>query len=464
MDPKTLAARFPGDFVFGVATAAFQIEGATKADGRKPSIWDAFSNMPGRVHNRDNGDVACDHYNRLDEDLDLIKELGVEAYRFSIAWPRVYPDGTGPLNEKGLDFYDRLVDGCKQRGIKTFATLYHWDLPLTLMGDGGWTARSTAYAFQRYAQTVIRRLGDRLDAVATFNEPWCSVILSHLLGIHAPGEQNMQATLHAAHYTNLAHGLGVEAIRAEAPKLPVGIVYNAMSVIPATQTEADLAAAKRAEDFHNDMFFGPLFKGAYPQDLIEAYEPIMPVIEENDLKTINQKIDWWGLNYYTPMRVAADPNPDAPYPAHIQAPAVKPEKTDIGWEIDSTGLSHVVRDLYSKYDLPDCYITENGAAYNMGVGADGEVDDQPRLDYYADHLSVTADLIKEGFPMRGYFAWSLMDNFEWAEGYKMRFGLVHVDYETQVRTVKKSGKWYSELASEFPKGNFASTKAPEAAE
>jgi beta-glucosidase len=464
MDPKKLAARFPGDFVFGVATAAFQIEGASKADGRKPSIWDAFSNMPGRVHNRDNGDVACDHYNRLDDDLDLIKELGVEAYRFSIAWPRVYPDGTGPLNERGLDFYDRLVDGCKQRGIKTYATLYHWDLPLALMGDGGWTARSTAYAFQRYAQTVIRRLGDRLDAVATFNEPWCSVILSHLLGIHAPGERNMQATLHAAHYTNLAHGLGVEAIRTEAPNLPVGIVYNAMSIIPATQTEADLAAARRVEDFHNDMFFGPLFKGAYPTDLIEAYEPIMPDIEENDLKVISQKIDWWGLNYYTPMRVAADPNPDAPYPAHIQAPAVKPEKTDIGWEIDSTGLSHVVRDLYSKYELPDCYITENGAAYNMDVGADGEVDDQPRLDYYVDHLSVTADLIQEGFPMRGYFAWSLMDNFEWAEGYKMRFGLVHVDYETQVRTVKKSGKWYSELASEFPKGNFANTKGAEAAE
>ncbi|MGV3552270.1 GH1 family beta-glucosidase [Rhizobium sp.] len=458
MDPKKLAARFPGDFVFGVATASFQIEGATKADGRKPSIWDAFSNMPGRVHNRDNGDVACDHYNRLDEDLDLIKELGVEAYRFSIAWPRVYPDGTGSLNEKGLDFYDRLVDGCKQRGIKTYATLYHWDLPLALMGDGGWTARSTAYAYQRYAQAVIRRLGDRLDAVATFNEPWCSVILSHLLGIHAPGERNMQATLHAAHYTNLAHGLGVEAVRAEAPKLPVGIVYNAMSIIPATQGEADLAAARRAEDFHNDMFFGPVFKGAYPKSLIEACAPIMPVIENKDLEIISQKIDWWGLNYYTPMRVAADPNPEAPYPAHSQAPAVKPDKTDIGWEIDSTGLTHVVRDLYSKYHLPDCYITENGAAYNMGVGADGEVDDQPRLDYYADHLTVTADLIKEGFPMRGYFAWSLMDNFEWAEGYKMRFGLVHVDYETQVRTVKKSGKWYSELASEFPKGNFANAK------
>ncbi|MDB5555272.1 MAG: bglSch [Rhizobium sp.] len=464
MDPKKLAARFPGDFVFGVATAAFQIEGATKADGRKPSIWDAFSNMPGRVHNRDNGDVACDHYNRLDEDLDLIKEMGVEAYRFSIAWPRIYPDGTGPLNEKGLDFYDRLVDGCKQRGIKTFATLYHWDLPLALMGDGGWTARSTAHAFQRYAQTVIRRLGDRLDAVATFNEPWCSVILSHLYGIHAPGERNMQAMLYAAHYTNLAHGLGIEAIRAEAPKLPAGIVYNAMSVIPASESAEDKAAAARAEDFHNGLFFGPVFKGEYPQAVLGAFEPIMPKIEEGDLKIISQKIDWWGLNYYTPLRVAHDPSPEAVFPATIQAPFVHPEKTDIGWEIDSSGLSHVVRDLYGKYDLPDCYITENGAAYNMGVGSDGKVDDQPRLDYYVDHLSVTSDLIKEGFPMRGYFAWSLMDNFEWAEGYKMRFGLVHVDYETQVRTVKKSGKWYSKLAQEFPKGNHASSDRAEAAE
>jgi beta-glucosidase len=464
MDPKTLAARFPGDFVFGVATAAFQIEGASKADGRKPSIWDAFSKMPGRVYNRDNGDVACDHYNRLDEDLDLIQELGVQAYRFSIAWPRVYPDGVGPLNEKGLDFYDRLIDGCKARGIKTFATLYHWDLPLALMGDGGWTARSTAHAFQRYAQTVIRRLGDRLDAVATFNEPWCSVILSHLLGVHAPGERNMQAALHAAHYTNLAHGMGVEAIRSEAPRLPVGIVYNAMSIIPATDSEEDRAAAARHDAFHNGIFFDPVFKGRYPEDVLAAYGDIMPKIEDGDLATISQKIDWWGLNYYTPARVRHDPDPNAAFPATQPAPFVKPGKTDIGWEIDSSGLAHVVRDLYAKYDLPECYITENGAAYNMGPDESGEIDDQPRLDYYADHLSVTADLIREGYPFRGYFAWSLMDNFEWAEGYRMRFGLVHVDYETQKRTIKKSGKWYRELAGQFPKGNHVGHEMPVAAE
>ncbi|MBB6180689.1 beta-glucosidase [Rhizobium flavum] len=452
-DPKILAARFPGDFIFGVATASFQIEGATKEDGRKPSIWDAFSNMPGRVYGRHNGDVACDHYHRLDEDLDLIKAMGVSAYRFSIAWPRIIPEGVGRVNEKGLDFYDRLVDGCKARGIKTFATLYHWDLPLALMGDGGWTARSTAYAFQRYAKVVMSRLGDRLDAVATFNEPWCSVWLSHLYGEHAPGERNMEAALHAMHYTNLAHGLGVEAIREVTPNVPVGLVLNAHSVIAGSESTEDKAAAERAFDFHNGAFFGPVFKGEYPPALLEALGDRMPKIEEGDLATISGKLDWWGLNYYTPMRVADDAARSGDFPWTKDAPPKSDQKTDIGWEIYAPALKLLVEDLYRRYDLPQMYITENGAAYNMGVGADGEVDDQPRLDYYADHLSVCADLIGDGFPLRGYFAWSLMDNFEWAKGYQMRFGLVHVNYDTQIRTIKKSGKWYSALASEFPKGN-----------
>lgn len=452
IDPKTLAARFPGDFLFGVATASFQIEGSTKVDGRKPSIWDAFSNMPGRVFGRHNGDIACDHYNRWEADLDLIKEMGVSAYRFSIAWPRIIPDGTGPINETGLDFYDKLIDGCKARGIKTYATLYHWDLPLTLMGDGGWTSRNTAYAFQRYAKIVMARLGDRLDAVATFNEPWCSVWLSHLYGIHAPGERNMEAALAALHYTNLAHGLGIDAIRQVAPQVPAGLVLNAHSVIAGSDSAADQAAAERAFQFHNGAFFGPVFKGEYPADMMEALGDRMPPIEEGDLAIISQKLDWWGLNYYTPMRVAADATDGAVYPATVDAPPVSTVKTDIGWEVYAPALKSLVETLYDRYDLPVCYITENGACYNMGV-ENGEVDDQPRLDYYAEHLGVVADLIKDGFPMRGYFAWSLMDNFEWAQGYSMRFGLVHVDYDTQVRTVKKSGKWYSELAAQFPAGN-----------
>ncbi len=452
IEAKTLARRFPGDFVFGVATASFQIEGATKMDGRKPSIWDAFSNMPGRVFGRHNGDIACDHYNRLDEDLDLIKSLGVEAYRFSIAWPRIIPEGVGPINEKGLDFYDRLVDGLKARNIKAFATLYHWDLPLALMGDGGWTSRTTAYAFQRYAKTVIARLGDRLDAVATFNEPWCSVWLSHLYGIHAPGERNMDAALHALHFTNLAHGLGVDAIRSERPNLPAGIVINAHSIYPGSDGEADKAAAERAFDFHNGVFFGPIFKGEYPESFMSALGHRMPEIEDGDMATISRPLDWWGLNYYTPMRVSDDKTPGAEYPATVNAKPVSDVKTDIGWEVFAPALGQLVETLNARYDLPDCYITENGACYNMDV-EDGVVDDQPRLDYIAEHLSVTADLIAKGYPMRGYFAWSLMDNFEWAEGYRMRFGIVHVDYETQVRTIKKSGHWYKALAEEFPGGN-----------
>ncbi len=458
MDPRTLSERFPGDFLFGVATAAFQIEGASKADGRKPSIWDAFSNMPGRVFGRHNGDVACDHYNRLEEDLDLIKALGVSAYRFSIAWPRIVPEGTGAVNEKGLDFYDRLVDGLKARGIKAFATLYHWDLPLSLMGDGGWTARQTAHAFERYARVVTARLGDRLDAVATFNEPWCSVWLSHLYGIHAPGERNLDAALHALHVTNLAHGLGVAAIRSERPQLPVGIVLNAHQTYAGSDAAEDLAAEKRAFDFHNGVFFGPVFAGAYPEGFMSALGHRMPPIEPGDMEAIHQELDWWGLNYYTPMRVLADPAPGADYPATLPAPAVSDVKTDIGWEVCAPALGDLIRRLNAAYRLPECYITENGACYNMGV-ENGAVDDQPRLDYIAEHLAVTADLIAEGYAMRGYFAWSLMDNFEWAEGYRMRFGIVHVDYDTQVRTIKKSGHWYKALAAQFPKGNHARSAA-----
>jgi beta-glucosidase len=381
--------------------------------------------------------------------------MGVEAYRFSMAWPRIIPEGVGRINEPGLDFYDRLVDGCKARGIKTYATLYHWDLPLALMGDGGWTSRSTAYAFQRYAKVVMARLGDRLDAVATFNEPWCSVWLSHLYGIHAPGERNMEAALHAMHYTNLAHGLAVEAIRHVSPDVPVGLVLNAHSVMPETSGEADKVAAERAFDFHNGAFFGPVFKGDYPQSLLSALRHKMPKVEDGDLAIINQKLDWWGLNYYTPMRVADDASQEVEFPATKAAPFISQNKTDIGWEIYPSAMKDLVVDLYARYDLPPMYITENGAAYNMEL-VNGDVDDQPRLDYYAEHLSVAADLIREGYELKGYFAWSLMDNFEWAEGYRMRFGLVHVDYQTQVRTIKKSGKWYRALASEFPKGNHSS--------
>ena len=440
--PQKLARRFPDAFLFGVATASYQIEGAATEDGRKPSIWDAFSHMPGRVKGGDTGDEACDHYNRLDADLDLMAALGVEAYRFSIAWPRILPDGTGAINAKGFDFYDRLLDGLKARGIKAFATLYHWDLPLALMGRGGWTDRGTAEAFADYAGIVTRRLGDRLDTIVTFNEPWCSVYLGHLVGVHAPGERSMQAAMSALHVTNLAHGLGVQAIRAERPDLPVGIVLNAMSVMAASDSDADRKAAERANDFHNGVFFGPLFKGAYPHSVLEGCPVLEGHIKDGDLETIHQPLDFWGLNYYTPMRVRDDAASQFPHVA--TAPAVRPEKTDIGWEIEPLGLSHVVKDLYGRYTLPEFYITENGAADNTEV-ENGAVSDTMRLDYIATHLSVVADLIAENYPLKGYFAWSLMDNFEWAEGYRMRFGIVHVDYDTQVRTLKNSALWYRDL-------------------
>ncbi|TPW30697.1 GH1 family beta-glucosidase [Pararhizobium mangrovi] len=444
-DAKTLAERFPKDFLFGVATASYQVEGAVAEDGRKPSIWDAFSKMPGRVYEGHTGEVACDHYHRLEDDLDLMVSLGIEAYRFSIAWPRIVPEGVGPVNEAGLDFYDRLLDGCRDRGIKTFATLYHWDLPLMLMGDGGWAARSTAHAFERYARIVTARLGDRLDAIATFNEPWCSVWLSHLYGVHAPGERSMDAALAALHTTNLAHGFGVQAIRGERSDLPVGIVYNPMAVIPASDSDEDRAAAERGFDFHNGSFFGPAFKGAYPESFMEAFADRMPAIEPDDMATIAQKLDFIGINYYFPMRVHDDASSDAVFPRTKEGAPVKPEKTDIGWEIDSDGLSFVIRKLAERYDLPDLYITENGACYNMGPDADGIVHDAPRITYLEDHLSVVADLAADGIALKGYFCWSLMDNFEWAEGYKMRFGLVHVNYETLERTPKESAVWYRDL-------------------
>lgn len=444
VSPQDLAKRFPPEFLFGVATAAYQIEGAAAEDGRKPSIWDAFSKMPGRVFEGHSGDVACDHYHRWEADLDLVRSLGVDAYRFSIAWPRILPDGRGPVNEKGLDFYDRLIDGMLARGLKVYPTLYHWDLPLMLAGDGGWTARSTAEAFADYAGIVVQRLGDRMDALATINEPWCICHLSHLYGIHAPGEKSPEAFAAAVHTLNLAHGLGVEAARSVRSDLPMGIVLNAYSIYPATDRAEDRAAAERAFAFHNGVFFGPLFEGAYPAGFLETCGASMD-IRDGDLDTIRQPLDWWGLNYYTPWRVRADADPQAAYP---KAVAVPPQDdvpvTDIGWEVHAPGLSDLLKDLHARYDLPDCYITENGACYN-DEPVDGVIDDQRRIDYLDGHFGAVMDAREAGVPVKGYFLWSLMDNFEWAEGYRMRFGIVHVDYDSQVRTLKASAHWYRHL-------------------
>lgn len=471
-DPEKLASRFDKDFMWGVATASYQIEGATREDGRGPSIWDAFSNMPGRVFEGHNGDIACDHYNRWEEDLDLIQSMGVKAYRFSIAWPRIIPDGRGEVNQRGLDFYDRLLDGLVARGIKAFPTLYHWDLPLNLAGYGGWTDRDTATAFADYTTAVVKRLGDRIDALATFNEPWCSTYLGHWIGKHAPGERSIDAALAAVHITNLAHGLGVQAARAERADIQMGTVLNAQSIYPASQSDADKAAAERSFQFNNGVFFDPLFKGQYPDLVMEALGDRLK-IQDGDLEVIHQPLDWWGFNYYFPATVRAavseadrggltgvgamgkfqsDLDAAAQFLDLQSVPSSSSNvRTDIGWEIVPEGMTHLLTSVYQRYDLPPVYITENGACYNTEPDANGEIEDQERLEYLLSHLGALADASEGGVPVKGYFAWSLMDNFEWAEGYRMRFGLVYVDYETQERTIKKSGHWYSDFVSRNPR-------------
>lgn len=445
MTAKALASRFPQNFTFGVATAAYQIEGAAQTGGRGPSIWDAFSHMPGRVYQEHTGNVACDHYNRLEEDLDLIAQLGVSAYRFSIAWPRVIAQGRGAINEEGLDFYDRLFDGLKARGLKAFPTLYHWDLPLALMATGGWIDRDTSDAFADYTSLIVRRFGDRIDALATFNEPWCSSYLGHFEGKHAPGERSLDAALAATHVINLSHGKSVLAARAERSDIVMGVVLNSISTYAGSDAPEDVAAAERFFQFHNDIYLGPMFAGCYADDFMAQYEAKLRM-QDGDLSVIHQPLDWWGYNYYFPATVVQDTSPDATFPAAREvASTTSNHRTDIGWEVKSDGLTHHLKMAYDRYDLPPCYITENGACYNMGPGADGQIDDQPRLDYLIDHIGKAADAIDAGIPLKGYFAWSLMDNYEWAEGYKMRFGIVHVDYDTQLRTIKKSGHWYTDL-------------------
>jgi len=436
----------PKEFIFGVATAAYQIEGAVEIDGRGPSIWDAFSQTKGKVKNNDTGQVACDHYHLWESDLDLIKTLNVDAYRFSFSWPRIQPDGTGAINEKGLAFYDRLIEGCLERNLQPYATLYHWDLPLALQHAGGWTHRDTAKAFADFAELITRRYGDRLASIATFNEPWCSSMLGYLYGVHAPGIKDLAQTLKAVHHQHLAHGLAVERIKNVKPSLPTGIVLNLQSIYPGSDSHEDEQASVRHEIFNNGIFLNPLFRGDYPKPFIEELGQHLPDEWEADLSTINQPLDFWGLNYYTPERVQNNLNKDADYPRTMKAPAKAGiDRTDIGWEIDASAFQDLLIDVYAKYTLPPCYITENGACFNEGP-EDGVVNDAKRQQYLEQHIDAVANACATGIPVRGYFAWSLMDNFEWAEGYAMRFGLVHVDYDTQVRTTKESGKWYANLA------------------
>lgn len=430
---------FPPFFVFGVATSAYQIEGATRADGRGPSIWDTFCQQPGRISDGSSGDLACDHYHRLDADLDLIKSLGVDAYRFSVAWPRVQPSGQGPANEQGLDFYERLVDGLLARGLAPYLTLYHWDLPQALQDAGGWANRDTAYRFAEYSRLVAERLGDRVKSYATLNEPWCSSILSYEIGEHAPGLRDRRLALAAAHHLLLGHGEAVAALRDAVPNADLGIVLNLNPAYPATNEARDVAAARLFDGTFNRWFLDPLLRGEYPADVWDAYGADVPEVHAGDLARIAAPIDFLGVNYYSRGFISADGNAkpqDAAY-------------TEMGWEVYPQGLTDLLVRLQRDYPIPPLFITENGAAYPDTLDGD-HVHDGERVRYFETHLDAVAHAARLGVPVHGYFAWSLMDNFEWAYGYSRRFGLVYVDYGNQRRVLKDSARWYRDLLARVP--------------
>lgn len=439
--PADSPIRHP-DFLYGVATAAFQIEGEIHTDGRVDSIWDTFCREPGRVLNGDTGEPACKHYLLWEQDLDLLQELGVDAYRLSIAWPRVM-SARGEVNELGLAFYERLIDGLIARGIKPVVTLYHWDLPAYLEEKGGWLNRETAYAFAEYAEVVVARLGDKVTHWATFNEPFCSAFLGYYIGVHAPGYQEEAWAYTAAHHLLLAHGLALPIMRRLAPGSQHGIVLNFTPAYPASDRPEDIAAADRADIIDVHWFICPLLTGEYPAGYFNRHPALKPVIFPGDMELIAQKNDFMGVNFYT-RHVMRDNDGKSEI-----VPQTGAEHTHIGWEVYPQALTELLVKLHQTYsNLPPLYITENGMAGDDHLTADGQVHDLQRVRYYERHLKAVGDAMAQGVDMRGYFAWSLMDNFEWAFGYSQRFGLVYVDYETQARVVKRSGELYKAWIAE----------------
>ncbi|MFE7956036.1 GH1 family beta-glucosidase [Streptomyces sp. NPDC057413] len=437
-------AAFPADFLWGTATSAYQIEGAVAEDGRSPSIWDTFSHTPGRTAGGDHGDVACDHYHRWREDIALMRRLDVNAYRLSVAWPRVMPGGDGPVNPKGLAFYDELVDGLLEAGITPSVTLYHWDLPQALQDRGGWPERHTALAFADYAAAVAERLGDRVRLWTTLNEPLCSAWIGHLEGRMAPGWRDLTAAVRASYHLLLGHGLAVQAIRAAVPHAEVGIVNNLSPIHPATDRADDRAAARRLDGHTNRWWLDPVHGRGFPADMRQVYGVDLPE-RSGDPEVIAAPLDWLGLNYYFPQTVAHDPDPAAPAPYVRTVSRAGVPRTGMDWEIDASGIESLLLRLTEDYGARRLYITENGSAYPDVVRPDGTVDDPERRAYLEAHLSACASALRKGVPLAGYFAWSLLDNFEWAYGYDKRFGLVHVDYTTQKRTIKGSGHRYAEI-------------------
>ena len=461
---------FPPDFLFGVATAAYQIEGAAHEDGRRDSIWDAFCRVPGAVVNADNGDVACDHYHRYADDVRMMAELGIQTYRFSTSWARIRPDG-GPVNPLGLDFYSRLVDELLENNIKPWLTLYHWDLPQALEDKGGWAKRDTAYLFADYAASVHDVLGDRVDAWTTLNEPWCASFLSYIGGEHAPGRQSVADGLAAGHHLLLAHGLAIQALRSRDERLQLGITLNLTVADPVDPTDAgDVDAARRIDGQFNRFFLDPIFHGDYPSDVLADLDGLglTEHIRPGDLGIIGTRIEALGVNYYHGDALSSTP-PAAAAELTTAAPSERPKRspfpaadavyfhprglpvTAMGWEVQPDGLTRLLARIHREYTGPAgvaLYVTENGAAYDDTVEADGSVRDAERVEFLRAHLAAIQDAIEQGVPVGGYFYWSLMDNFEWAWGYAKRFGLVRVDYETQERTLKDSAIEYRRIIGE----------------
>ncbi len=459
--------QFPADFLWGSATASYQVEGAVDEDGRGQSIWDTFSATPGKVLDADTGAVAADHYHRMTEDVALMKRIGLHAYRFSLAWPRIQPTGSGGFNSKGLDFYSRLVDELVDGGIDPVVTLYHWDLPQALEDAGGWPSRDTAYRFADYAAKAAEVLGDRVKIWTTLNEPWCSAYLGYAAGVHAPGRANHAESLAAVHHLNLAHGLAGSAVRdVVGPDAQISITLNLHVTRAASDSPEDLDAKRRIDGLANGVFLGPLLDGAYPADVIRDTASLTDwsFVQPGDLDLISIPLDVLGVNYYATglvrksgaPRVPGDgtPGPDGHKSSALSAwpatddiewlPLPGPH-TAMGWNIEPEGLTELLVDLHTTYPGLPLVVTENGAAFHDEVSPDGRVHDRDRVAYLHDHIDAVGEAIDHGADVRGYFVWSLMDNFEWAYGYSRRFGIVRVDYDTLERTPKDSAHWYAEL-------------------
>ena len=438
----SLVSAFPSTFLWVTATSSYQIEGAVHEDGRSDSTWDMFSATPGKTYHGETGAIAADHYHRMPQDVELMAQLGVSAYRFSIAWPRVLPTGRGDINTRGLDFYDRLVDALLAKGIRPIVTLYHWDLPLALYNEGGWVNRDTAYAFADYAEVMARQLGDRVEKWITHNEPWCSAYLGYGTGVHAPGRQDMQAAMTVGHHLLLSHGLAVPRLRAHAKAdAQIGLSLNFTPIYPADETPETAKAVAWADALNNRWFVEPLYRGTYPEHFFENMGLNSPPIHDGDLATIAVPTDFLGVNNYSRMVVRGN----AAQPYGVEYVTVPGVYTEMGWEVYPQALGDLLTRLHTEYGVASLLVTENGAAFADTVDAHGQIHDPQRIDYLREYIRSVGHVIEQGVPVQGYLVWSLLDNYEWAEGYSKRFGIVYVDYATQKRTVKESGRWYAAL-------------------